>query len=865
MTLPTLPYEDFLKKKLILSDNHGVEIPLDMISNVLKPDQRDAVQWCIRGGRRAFFGKFGRGKTLMQLEIARQIIGLTGKPFLIGLPLGVKPWFYKDAEKLGVKVQYVHDQDEVTAWGAIHGPCIFISNYERIREGKFTPAAFGGVSFDEASVVRSMGTKTAQYILSHFRDVKFRFVFTATPSPNEYHELLKYADFLGIMDIGQALNRYFKRNSAKAHASSLLAHREEDFWLWVSSWALFTEKPSDFNPAYSDEGYNMPEMKIHWKEVKVKDLNQYHIDEDGNPVMFGKGEKDFSAKARHKRESIDARIKEMNKILRAPENKKDHFIIWHHLEDERRAIEAALPKVRSVYGSQKIEVKEQTLLDFADGKFKYLATKPEIAGSGANFQYHCHKAIFLGIDYDFNDFIQAIHRIYRYHQQFPVEIWIIYTDKQYHMLKALKAKWHRHDVMVAKQVDLVRKNGLNRLNVNVDKRRTYMTNRQAIQGRNFTAINNDNVLELRNMAGNSVDLQFSSIPFSDEFEYCESYNDMGQSNGDREFFAHLDYSTPHKFRVLKPGRMCVVHVKDTLEFSYQNGLGFITVNEFSDKVVAHYKKHGYAYCGRITITTDVVFENKQSNRLGWSEMCKDGTKMGAGMSEYLLIFRKPPSDTSNAYADEPVTHSKLEYTRGRWQLTAHDYWRSNGNRYLTPEELRSFPLKRIMDHWKEFNLHSIYDFEEHVKACEGVRKLPTSFMAMPPISTQDNVWTDIVRIKTLNTSQRLKKRIMHVCPLQIDVCDRVIERWSNPGDLVMDEFSGIFTVANRAIVKGRRAIGIELSTSYWKDGVNYLQAIEYNQNLPTLFDMVDIRDTPQSQREAFFDHGAYSTPKEKSA
>lgn len=827
MKLPELPYEELLQKKIIVSADFGVEIPREKISRVLKPDQIDAVQWCMRGARRAFFGSFGRGKTLIQLELARQVIEITGKPFLIGLPLGVKPWFEKDAQKLGVHVRYAKDQSDIT------GPAIYLSNYERIREGKFDPGTLGGVSFDEASVVRSMGTKTAQYILSHFRDVKFRFVFTATPSPNEYHELLKYADFLGIMDISQALNRYFKRNSAKAHASSLLAHREDDFWLWVSSWALFTTKPSDFNPAYSDEGYVLPQLTIHWQEVKVKERSQ-PTDRDGNPIIYS-DQRDFKSNAREKRESITARVAEMKKVLR--KNRKDHFILWHNLEDERRAIENALPTARSVYGSQTQEEKETALLGFGDGEFQYLATKPEIAGSGSNFQYHCHKAIFLGIDYDFNDFIQAIHRIYRYHQQHPVEIWILYTDNQYHMLKALKAKWRRHDIMVHRMVEIIRKNGLNKFNLNVDRRRTFMTNRFEVKGTNFTAINNDNVLELPKFGDNSIDGMLTSIPFSDEFEYCESYNDMGQSNGDAEFFAHLEYSTPHKFRILKPGRICGVHVKDTLEFSYQNGLGFITVNEFSDKVVAHYKKHGFAFCGRITITTDVVFENKQSNRLGWTENCKDGSKMGCGMSEYLLIFRKPPSDRSNAYADEPVQRSKIDFSRGRWQLQAHGYWRSNGNRFMTAEDLRRFDLKHIMAKWKDWANHALYDFEEHVHYCDNLKRLPTSFMALPPISHHENVWTDIVRIKTLNTSQRLKKRIMHVCPLQTDIIRRFLDRFTMPGDLVLDEFAGIFSVPAVALEMGRRAIGIELSNMYFKDGVGYCKAKEYEQSVPELFDI----------------------------
>jgi hypothetical protein len=834
MTLPSLPYEDFLKRKIILSEDWGIEIDPATINPVLKPHQRDAVVWCIRGARRGVFGQFGLGKTIMQLEVAHIIVKLTGKPFLIGLPLGVKQEFEKDAHKLGYQVQYIKEQSDV------NGPGIYMSNYERIREAKFDPSAFGGVSFDEASVIRSMGTLTTQYILSHFSEVKFRFVFTATPSPNEYHELLKYAHFLGIMDISQALNRYFKRDSQKAHHSTLLEHRSEDFWLWMHSWAIFATKPSDINKDYSDAGFDLPPMKVIYHEVSVKDRTQA-VDRDGNVILFNDASRDFRASAREKRDSLDARVKQMKKIIKSA-SAADHWIIWHHLEDERRAIEKALPKAVSVYGAQSQEEKEKYLIGFGEGDFKHMATKPEIAGSGCNFQYHCHKVIFLGIDHGFNDFIQAIHRVYRPHQPLPVEIHIIYTDSEHSILKSLKAKWYRHDIMIQKMVDIIRAHGLNKFNINIDKRRTFMVQRQEVKGKNYTAINNDAVLELPNIPDNTVDFELSSIPFSDMFEYSESYNDMGQSNGDAEFFAHLDYLTPHKLRVLKPGRICCVHVKDAIQYSYQNGMSFTTINEFSDKVVAHYKKHGYWYMGRITVTTDVVQENGQTYRLGWSENSKDSSKMGVGLPEYILIFRKAPTEKNNAYADEPVTKSKEDYTRARWQLDAHSFWRSNGNRFLRPEEIRKYPLNRIMRVWKDFDQQSLYDFNTHVQACEDLdaaKKLPTKFMALPPQSKTPYVWDDVVRIKTLNTSQAVANKIKHVCPLQFDIVDRLIERYSNPGDIVLDEFSGIFTVAFRAIKLKRKAIGIELNSLYMKDGLNYLKAEEYNESVPTLFSMME--------------------------
>src|ERR1044071_5427720 len=103
--------------------------------------------------------------------------------------------------------------------------------------------------------------------------------------------------------------------------------------------------------------------------------------------------------------------------------------------------------------------------------------------------------------------------------------------------------------------------------------------------------------------------------------------------------------------------------------------------------ILHYRKHGFAYMGMITVVTDVVRENNQTYRLGWTEQCKDGTRMGNGMPEYVLTFRKPPTDNSDGYADNPVVKAKAKYSRSRWQTDAHGYWRSSGDRPLAPEDL----------------------------------------------------------------------------------------------------------------------------------------------------------------------------------
>lgn len=831
----TKTYEQFLNSKIKLAEKAGFTFDESQIPGIFKPHQRDITKWAIDGGRRAIFASFGLGKTFIQLAIGSIVHQHTNRPFLIGIPLGVRYEFQMDAEKLGIKIKYVRNMADVEA-GNAEGIFMFLTNYERVRDGNFDASYFAGVSFDEASILRGLDTQTSDYILQHFTGIQYRFVCTATPSPNEYTEILNYAQFLGIMDRGQALTRFFQRDSQKAGNLTLYPHKAKEFWMWVSSWAVFVTKPSDLG--YSDEGYDLPELIVHRHMVTAKDRGDIK-DRDGNLKMFRNAAASLQDASKEKRESLPARIEKMNDIIGA-DGPDEHYLIWHHLEDERRAIKKAIPESKSVFGSMEQDKREEYLIGFGRGDFKYLATKPEIAGSGCNFQRFCNKAIFLGIDYKFNDFIQAVHRIHRFMQPNQVEIHLIYSDAEEQILKTLEAKWSRHNEMVAQMTSLIKEHGLSNTSMHADLSRTMGVNRKEVTGESYRCIHNDNVIEVMNMPTNSIDLTVTSIPFSDQYEYCESYHDMGHNDGNGDFFEQLGYLTPELLRVTKPGRIACIHVKDRIRYSYQNGAGMTTLEDFSGQTVAHFISHGWHLMGKITITTDVVQENNQSYRLGWSEQCKDATKMGVGLPEYVLIFRKTPTDTSNSFADVPVTKSKKDYNRARWQLDAHAYHRSNGNRLLNPDELRQMDLSTVFRLWKEKNLNEPYDFNTHLNVCgalDSVGKLSATFMSLPVHSDHPNVWTDISRMRTLNANQAKKRQEKHVCPLQFDIIDRLIERYSNPGETVLDPFGGIMSTPFRSINLNRKAIGIELNEQYWRDGVKYCRDAEAMELVPTLFDV----------------------------
>lgn len=826
-------YIEFIKGKIKLAEFGGFEVADSDINPILKPHQRAIVQWAVRGGNRAIFAAFGLGKSVMQIETLRLIHSRAGGKVLVCAPLGVRQEFRRDGLMLGVEFKFIRTPEEMEA-----GQDFYLTNYESIRDGKLDPDMFTAVSLDEASVLRSFGSKTYQTFLDLFKSVKYRFVATATPSPNRYKELIHYAGFLGIMDTGQALTRFFQRDSTQANNLTLYPHKEREFWLWLNSWAIFLQRPSDLG--FDDTGYDLPELKVIVHEVE-SDYDKAGFEKDGQGMLFKNISLGVSQASGEKRDSLPARVNKMAEIVRSDPDSS--YILWHDLEDERRAIQDALPEAVSIYGSQDLDLREQSIVDFSDGKFKYLSAKPVIAGSGCNFQRFCHKAIFVGIGFKFNDFIQAVHRIQRFLQAHPVEIHIIHSEAERDVLRTLMDKWQRHKDMVHNMTEVIKQHGLNSLSMTDVLARTIGVERIEVAGKDYRVANNDCVLEAMSMEANSVDLIITSIPFANHYEYTPSYNDFGHTENNDHFWQQMDYLTPELLRVLKPGRMYCCHVKDRILFGNVTGAGAPTVSPFHAEALFHAKKHGFDYMGMITVVTDVVRENNQTYRLGWSEQCKDGSKMGVGSPEYILLLRKPQTDRSKGYADEPVKKSKADYTRAQWQVDAHAFWRSSGNRLITAEELAALGPAKLAKAFTDYSLANVYDYEFHVrigKELELRGALPSTFMSLAPGSHDDTVWHDVNRMLTLNGNQSQKGLQQHVCPLQTDIVDRLITRYSNPGDLVHDPFGGLMTVPYRAVLNGRKGSASELNTGYFFDGCQYLAAAEKQMDMPDLFAALDM-------------------------
>jgi hypothetical protein len=899
-------YYDFLKNKVQLSAKGGLDA--QEFHPSLFPHQCDAVRWALARGKALLAMKFGMGETRCQIELLRQVHARTGRKVLVICPLGVRHQFmHEDGPAMDVTFAYVREDAEALAATTPY----LITNYERVRDGNlsadFLRNEIAGVCLDEGAILGNLGTKTQQQFSDILTEIPYRWVATATPAPNDYRQLIYFADFLDAIDAGQALTRYFGRNPDKAGDLQLLPHMERDFWLFVASWALFVDTPSDLG--YDDTGYTMPALDLRFHRIAA-DHEKAHdlVNEFGQRYLFKDTAAGVTQAMREKRDSLQDRVDEAARIV-AEGDPADHWVIWHDLEDERKAISRTIDSVQAVYGSQDSDEAERIVLDFVRGNIGRLAAKPQMFGAGANFQKHCHRAIYVGVGFKFRDFIQSVHRLQRYGQTKTVEIHIIHTDAEDHVVSTLMQKWQQHDALVAKMRAIIKEFGLTNEALSTGMQRSLGVTRQVQSGARWTAINNDCVIETMTMPDNSVDEIVTSIPFGNHYEYVASLNDFGHNQADSDFWTQMDFLIPELLRVLKPGRMACIHVKDRLLYGHQTPHGMMEVDYFTHDCARAFKKHGFVSYGEIFIPTDVVRENNSTNRLGWSECCKDGSKMGVGLSEKVLLFRKPQTDKSRSYADEPVRKDKfgkrwfecpecdyktdsldgLEesfavypafdtmdspvtaanghvcpkcgrsvefigkssggYSRGQWQIDAHSLWRSNGKALAPtpaddPSLLANMDGSQVYNWYRDWSKGQPYDYHQHVAFNEAMGdRLPAKFMLMPPQAPdeyEETIWTDVLFMRTLNMQNARRMVEKHLCPLPLDIVERLIVRYSNPGEVILDPFAGLFTVPYMALKLDRRGIGIELNQVSFDAGVRYCREMEMQASAPTLFDLAKV-------------------------
>lgn len=409
-------YGTLLRKKQFNLVPAGFNVDRSRVNPNAFDFQRDISVWNQRKGKCADFMDCGTGKTLIELDFGQNVFEHTNKPVLGFAPLGVSKQTAKvEGPKFGVNVTLCREKSDLR-------PGVNFTNYEMRRN--FDPRSLGGLILDESGILKGDGPLRKD-ITDFAQHIPYRLAASATPAPNDHMELGNHAEFLGIMSKSEMLSTFFVHDGKDTSKWRLKGHAEAAFWKWVASWAVMIRKPSDLG--YEDGLFVLPPITYHQHTVKAEWTSDY---------LFPVEAKTMQERQGARRDSLPARVKLCADLVNAS---TDRWVCWCNLNDESEALADQILRATEVTGSQKDDEKEQSLLDFCEGKIDRLVTKPKIAGWGMNMQI-CNKAAVVGLSDSWEQLYQVVRRIWRFGQKSPVDIHVITGELEGAVVRNIERK-----------------------------------------------------------------------------------------------------------------------------------------------------------------------------------------------------------------------------------------------------------------------------------------------------------------------------------------------------------------------------------------------------------------------------------------
>lgn len=630
-------YIDFLEKK----KKNRIESGFDAneMNSSLFPFQEYCVKRALKAGKFALFEDCGLGKTLQQLEWAKQVSEHTDKPVIILAPLGVVPQTIQEGIKFGYKVSEIG----LTVFDADLASGIYITNYDNLDN--IDTCLFSGVVLDESSILKNFDGKTKQKIIDDFMNTPYKLACTATPSPNDVMELCNHAEFLNVMSRNEMLAMYFVHDGGNTSSWRLKGHAVQAFWDFVSTWAVMLCSPSDIGFDGSD--YILPKLNIIEEYVETEKRD--------NGMLFN--DVAVSATTYHSelRNTVNERLA---KVAEIANRSNESFIIWIGHDDEGKLLRSMISDAVEVKGSDDKKYKKEKLLGFGKGEFRVLITKLKIAQFGLNYQ-NCHNQIFASLDFSFESTYQGIRRSYRFGQEHDVNIYLIATDTMQNVRKSFdekQAQFNNMQIAMSKATNRNIKQQLKLTKMEVSK--SYISDKCEIHL-------GDSVQLIKNIPDESIGFSIFSPPFAELYTYSDKLEDMGNSKDYKEFFFAFNFLVKDLFRIMWSGRNVAVHCMD---LPIQKGKeGYIGLRDFSGMILQAFEEAGFIYHTRVTIWKNPVTEMQRTKSLGLlhKQVKKDAAMSRVGIPDYLLVFRKPGEHA------HPV---KCDISVDTWQQYASPVW-----------------------------------------------------------------------------------------------------------------------------------------------------------------------------------------------
>lgn len=801
-----MEYSKFLEGKRLVVEPSGFHVENDSLNPLLWDYQKDITRFAVRAGKFLLLQDCGLGKTPEQLEWAYHVSNYTNKPVLIIAPLGVTTQTVRESEKFNRHVKYIRLKSEIDDQSAI-------TNYEMLKSFVNTAEWYGGIIFDESSIFKGLGNKTYRLAKELVSKIPFRLSCSATPSPNDYDELLRQAEILGVMPEKEAKAMFFVQ-AGESNKWRLSKWADKGpFWDWCSGWMIAMRKPSDLG--YSDEHFVRADNRLHEIVVRGKEFNRQN--QMALPGLHMPA-RTLTERRRARKVTTEDRVGEIAKLINNPDEMRRYIpdyepgepiVIWRKFLAEADEVVKQMPSFVDIRGSLKRSQKEDYIIQFSDGEINHIVTDPSMFGHGMNWQ-HARIQFFLGLSDSYEEYYQAMRRLWRNGQLRDVHTFWVYADTEGNVIKNIERKQKQHEKLYDRIVKrMARHYDASILDHQVirDEMEYEVDN---FTGNGYTVYKGDSAEMLENVASDSVHLTVTSTPFAGlNFAYSNSTRDVGNSKDGRELTDHLSFIMRQVYRVTMPGRLCCIELMAEPLFKWRNGhTGRI---DFRGDVIRMMQDLGWIWHSEVVVAKDPQLKAGRTHDSGLTQASvhKDMTRAAPVIDAYVLMFKKPgenpapvPALDSKMYGQNGWIPMYPEDGERSWVELAHGYWM-----YDDPEAYLPIPN----DVWTDIKESGVLKWDENNNG----------------------------EFKQVHTLGRSEDDERHLAPMQLESVRRLILMYSNPGETVLDPFSGQGTTGFVAIEQGREYVGCELKPSYWELSKRVLSYAVRKSNEVTLLDLIE--------------------------
>lgn len=799
-------YQKFLEEKKIVVRPSGFHVGNEDLNPMLWDYQKDITRFALRAGKFLLLQDCGLGKTPEQLEWACHVANHTNKPVLIIAPLGVTTQTVRESEKFNRHVKYIRLKSEINDQSAI-------TNYEMLKSFVNTAEWYGGIVFDESSIFKGLGNTTYKLAKELVLKIPFRLSCSATPSPNDYDELLRQAEILGVMPEKEAKAMFFVQAGGESNKWRLSKWADKGpFWDWCSGWMIAMRKPSDLG--YSNEHFIRADNHLHEIVVKGKEFKR---EKQMSLPGLHMPARTLTERRRARRVTTEDRVSEIARLINNPDEMRQYIpdyepgepiVIWRKFLAEADEVVRQIPSFVDIRGSLKRNQKEDYIIKFSDGEINHIVTDPSMFGHGMNWQ-HARIQFFLGLSDSYEEYYQAMRRLWRNGQLRDVHTFWVYADTEGNVIKNIERKQKQHEKLYDRIVKrMARHYDASVLDHQVirDEMEYEVDN---FTGDGYTVYKGDSAEMLENVANNSVHLTVTSTPFAGlNFAYSNSTRDVGNSKDGKELTNHLSFIMRQVYRVTMPGRLCCIELMAEPLFKWRNGhTGRI---DFRGDVIRMMQDLGWIWHSEVVVAKDPQLKAGRTHDSGLTQASvhKDMTRAAPVIDAYVLMFKKPGENPDPVPALDSIMYGQNgwipmypEDGQRSWVELAHGYWM-----YDDPEAYLPLPNEV----WSDIKESGVLKWDEN------------------------NDGTS----KQVHTLGRAKDDERHLAPMQLESVRRLILMYSNPGETVLDPFSGQGTTGFVAIEQGREYVGCELKPSYWELSKRVMKYAVRKAGQKDLFDLI---------------------------